>query len=132
MDEAAAQGKGSDVRRAITAVAAPVDDFLVARDLALQVLDVGRGPCAARDDDDVGGAIADHVHEEPVARFAGNAGRFGQVLEAEEYGFASVLHASADDVDLWLLCHALSWCDVRPPLLTHSRSCRSDSAWPNF
>jgi len=124
VDEAVGDGVGADRRRQVAAVAAPVDEGLVDRDLAEQVVDVVVRAGALRHDHGLAGArggaahavdllavgvgAADHAHQQLVARFARHLRRFRQVLQAEEHALAgAAAHVGGGDLDLRCMSHSL-------------------------
>ena len=122
VDQAVADGERTDRRGQVAAVAAPVDERLVDRHLAEQVVDVVIGLDALRQDHGLAGAgrraahavdllavrvgAADHAQQQRVAGRAGNLRRFGQILQAEEHALAgAATHVGGGNFDLRCVSH---------------------------
>lgn len=119
------QGEGAGPGGEVAAVAAPVDEGLVDGDLAVEVVDVMARLAALREDHALAGAgggaahpvdvrgigvgTADHPHEQPVARLAGDPAGFRQVFQAEEHALAgAAAQVGGGDADLGWVGHASS------------------------
>ena len=106
-----------DGRGEIAAVAAPVHERLVDRDLAEQVVDVVIRPRALRQDHRLAGArggsahavdllavrvrAADHAQQQRITRRARHLRGLGQVLQAEEHALAgTAAHVGGGNADL--------------------------------
>ena len=117
VDQAAFDGEGAHRRAEVAAVAAPVDEGAVDRDLAEQVVDVVVGALAAVQDDRLAGAgggaahavdllavrigAADHAQQQRIARRSRRLGRGWQVLQAEEHALAGApAHVGGADLEL--------------------------------
>lgn len=119
------QGEGAGPGGEVAAVAAPVDEGLVDGDLAVEVVDVMARLAALREDHALAGAgggaahpvdvrgigvgTADHPHEQPIARLAGDPAGFRQVFQAEEHALAgAAAQVGGGDADLGWVGHASS------------------------
>ena len=104
-------------RRQVAAVATPVDERLVDRDLAVEVIDIvirlralcedhalagaGRRTTHAVDMRSIGIRAADHAHEQLVSSFARLLAAFRQVLQTEKDTLAgTTTHVGGGNADL--------------------------------
>src|SRR5690606_37727025 len=117
LDEAIRDDAGADGSAEAAAVAAPVYEGGVDRDLAVQVVDVVARLAAPADDHALAGAAGgaahavgvlavgigrtDHPHQQRVTRRAGHARGFGQVFQAEEHALGgAAAHVGGGDAEL--------------------------------
>ncbi|MCY1299044.1 hypothetical protein D9M68_681990 [compost metagenome] len=122
VDQARADGERADRGGQVAAVAAPVHERLVDRDLAEQVVDIVVRTGALGHDHGLAGAgggaahavdllavrvgAADHAHQQRVAGGAGGLRGFGQVLQAEEHALAgAATDVGGGDLDLGYVGH---------------------------
>ncbi len=104
IDQACGNRERPDCRRQVAAITAPVDERLVDRDLAEQVVDVVLSARGRRDDHGLAGAgrgathavdllavrvgAADHAQQQRIACGARHAGLVRQVVQLEEHALA--------------------------------------------